>query len=97
MTIHLPEDLEEYIQGQVQRGRFASSNEAITEAVRLLRQKTQEAEGRAATPDEINQRPLEAGLLTRLPTRPEPATYREFAPISIGGEPISETIIRERR
>src|SRR5437879_2417269 len=38
MTIHLPPDLEGYVQGEVQRGRFGSEEEAITEAVKLLRQ-----------------------------------------------------------
>jgi Arc/MetJ-type ribon-helix-helix transcriptional regulator len=97
MTIHLPEDLESYVQGEVRKGGFASFDEAIAEAVRLLRQKKQEAEDTTATPDEINQRLLEAGLLGHIPARPDPATYREFAPVVIEGEPISETIIRERR
>jgi len=97
MTIHLPEDLETYVRGEVQKGRFASSDEAITEAVRLLRQKKLEAERTAATPDEINRQLLEAGLLSHIPIRPDPVTYREFSPIAIEGEPISETIIRERR
>src|SRR5438445_403514 len=39
MTIHLPEDLERYVQMKVRSGRFASEDEAIGEAVRLLRQK----------------------------------------------------------
>ncbi len=38
MTIHLPEDLEQYLQSQVQNGYFTSADAAITEAVRLLRQ-----------------------------------------------------------
>ena len=38
MTIHLPEDLERYVQMKVRSGRFASEDEAIGEAVRLLRQ-----------------------------------------------------------
>jgi putative addiction module CopG family antidote len=42
MTIHLPEDLERYLQTQVQTGRFASENEAIAEAVRLLQQRETE-------------------------------------------------------
>jgi putative addiction module CopG family antidote len=41
MTIHLPEDLERFVQGQVHNGRFASADEAIAEAVRLLRQRGQ--------------------------------------------------------
>jgi putative addiction module CopG family antidote len=97
VTIHLSEDLENHVQGEVRKGRFASSDEAIAEAVRLLRQKKLEAEHSAATPDEINQRLLEGGLLSHIPARPDPATYREFAPIVVASEPISETIIRERR
>jgi putative addiction module CopG family antidote len=37
MTIHLPEDLEHYVRAKVQSGHFASEEDAITEAVRLLR------------------------------------------------------------
>jgi len=99
MTIHLPEDLERYLQSEVQSGRFASPDEAMTEAVRLLRQKKEEAQiqRKPLTPDELNRQLLEAGLLSQIPPRPDPATYQEFAPIIIDGEPLSETIIRERR
>ena len=44
MTIHLPEDLQQYIQTEVQSGRFSSPDEAISEAVRLHRQKKQETQ-----------------------------------------------------
>jgi Arc/MetJ-type ribon-helix-helix transcriptional regulator len=37
MTIHLPEDLERFVQAEVARGHFASEDDAIAEAVRLLR------------------------------------------------------------
>jgi len=100
MTIHLPEDLERYIQSEVQGGRFASPDEAITEALHLLlRQKELEAASRRQplTPDELNRQLLEAGLLSQIPPRPDPATYQKFSPIVIQGEPLSETIIRERR
>ncbi|MFO0958914.1 MAG: ribbon-helix-helix domain-containing protein [Isosphaeraceae bacterium] len=36
MTIQLPNELESRVQAVVHSGRFASMNEAITEAVRLL-------------------------------------------------------------
>ena len=36
MTIHLPSDLESSIQAAVQSGRFASVDEALAEAARLL-------------------------------------------------------------
>ncbi len=37
MNTHLPEDLEQFLHAKVQSGRFASHDEAITAAVRLLR------------------------------------------------------------
>jgi putative addiction module CopG family antidote len=46
MTNHLHEDLEGYVQSKVQSGRFASSEEAITEAVRLLRRREDAEEAR---------------------------------------------------
>ena len=49
------------------------------------------------TEAEFKQRLLEAGLMTSLPT-PSDATARPaWQPIEIEGEPLSETIIRERR
>ena len=42
MTIHLPNDLETSIQAAVQSGRFASVDDAMAEAARLLRTITQE-------------------------------------------------------
>jgi putative addiction module CopG family antidote len=99
MTIYLPEDLERYVQSEVQSGRFASTDDAIIEAIRLLRQKKHETQfqRKLLTLDELNQQLLEAGLLSQIPPRPDPATYQEFSPIVIQGEPLSETIIRERR
>jgi Arc/MetJ-type ribon-helix-helix transcriptional regulator len=37
MTINLPEDLERFIRAEVHRGHFASEEDAIAEAVRLLK------------------------------------------------------------
>ena len=46
MTTHLPADLEQFVKAKVQSGRFTSSDEAITEAVRLLRQREEAEEAR---------------------------------------------------
>ncbi len=46
MNAHLPADLEQFVQDQVQRGRFSSHDEAITAAVRLLRQQEEAEEAR---------------------------------------------------
>jgi putative addiction module CopG family antidote len=52
MTIHLPEDLERYVQMKVRSGRFASEDELIGEAVRLLRQKEEAASPSGEHPSE---------------------------------------------
>jgi putative addiction module CopG family antidote len=44
---HLPADLEQFVKAKVQSGRFTSSDEAITEAVRLLRQREEAEEAHA--------------------------------------------------
>jgi antitoxin ParD1/3/4 len=42
----LPADLEQFVKAKVQSGRFTSSHEAITGAVRLLRQREEAEEAR---------------------------------------------------
>jgi Arc/MetJ-type ribon-helix-helix transcriptional regulator len=37
MTINLPDDLERFLRAEVRRGHFASEEDVIVEAVRLLR------------------------------------------------------------
>ena len=46
MNTHLPADLEQFVQAKVRSGRFASPDEAITAAVRLLRQQEEAEEAR---------------------------------------------------
>ena len=100
MTIQLPEDLARYVQNEVISGHFASEQEAITEAVRLLRQRQQQTavQGKPLTEDELERQLVESGFLASPPPRPSATGSRgEFQPITIQGEPLSETVIRERR
>jgi len=46
MIARLPEELQRYVEAKVQSGRFASSDEAIAEAVRLLRRREEAEEAR---------------------------------------------------
>ena len=46
MNTRLPTDLEQFVQAKVRSGRFASSDEAITAAVRLLRRQEEAEEAR---------------------------------------------------
>ena len=43
---HLPADFEQFVQAKVRSGRFSSSDEAITVALRLLLQQEEDEEAR---------------------------------------------------
>ena len=49
MTIRLPDDLKKYIHETVLRGRFASDDEAIAEAVRQFKESDREQQTEKAT------------------------------------------------
>jgi Arc/MetJ-type ribon-helix-helix transcriptional regulator len=51
MTIHLPEELQSFIQAKVQSGQFPSEDAAVAEAVRRFRQWEQEQSRPAASRD----------------------------------------------
>ena len=111
MTIHLPKELESNLLAAVHSGRYASLDDAMTEAARLLiRQITQDeprpttaASPTDLTPDELadqvlQRRLLDAGLVSEIKPPPRLLPVRErFTPVPIIGEPLSETVIRERR
>ena len=96
MVIELPQDLEKFIRKQVTRGRFANADEAIAEAVRLLRLQPTLSVGGARTPEDVDRQLLARGLRTSLPNLAEDVDDDD-EPISVEGEAVSETIIRERR
>jgi Arc/MetJ-type ribon-helix-helix transcriptional regulator len=107
MTIHLPPHIESSIQAAVHRGHFASVDDAMTEAASLLlRQLKQNTHGttpmdderKELSRDELQRRLFEAGLLSEIkPPITDLTPYENRQAISIQGEPISETVIRERR
>jgi len=103
MVIHLPEDLERSIRAEVQGGHFASVDAAIAEAWRSFLRERQP--GPATTPtdepsagQELQRRLVEAGLLGEIkPPVTDLAPYRGRTAVTIRGEALSETVIRERR
>jgi putative addiction module CopG family antidote len=100
MTVHLPEELERYVMSEVQKGRFASADEAVSEAVRLLRRRLQEqiAPPQQLTEEEFEQWLVKTGVLApRQTASADDSSQRRAEPIPITGEPLSETILRERR
>src|SRR4051812_10057869 len=98
MNIHFPQNLERSILAGVQNGQFASVDEAMAEAARLLLKTYKPAKpAKALTLDELDQQMLAEGLLSQLPNTAEDIDDEDEPPIAIEGEPLSETIIRERR
>ena len=49
------------------------------------------------TEEEFKRQLLNSGLMSSLPTPSDPCSRPAFKPITLEGEPLSETIIRERR
>jgi Arc/MetJ-type ribon-helix-helix transcriptional regulator len=112
MTIHLPENLESSICEAVRNGQFPSVDEAMAEAARLLLQQikqhpprhTGDAAGHHAQAEdepgsqELQRRLFNAGLLSEIkPPITDLTPYRNRQAVPIQGEPLSETVIRERR
>ena len=107
MTIHLPEHLERYVLDQVMAGRFRSEDDVILDALERHRQAQPLPAKAESQPDltpaeiadqKLQRRLLEAGIISEIKPPPRLLPSRErFAPVPITGEPISETIIRERR
>ena len=96
MNIQLPDNLENSVRSLVNGGRFASVDDAMTEAARLLlKQATPHQQ--PANKDAFHQRLIDMGLMTQLPDTANDYDDPDDQPITIEGEPISETIIRERR
>jgi len=51
-----------------------------------------------ASEDEFERQLLAKGVISHIPTRDETdEEFDKFEPIEFGGEPLSETIVRERR
>ena len=111
MKSHLPDDLKRFVHNAVRGGRYASQDDVIRDALTRLRQ-TMPANGSKSrrraksaeqpkknvlTEAELQQHMLEIGLMTQLPDTAADFDDPDDQPISIKGEPLCETIIRERR
>jgi Arc/MetJ-type ribon-helix-helix transcriptional regulator len=95
LTIHLPEDLEKALHAEVQSGRFASVDDVIALALRRLLQPPP-PKG-PLTEEELLKYMWEIGMISELPDTSADFDDPEDELIEIEGEPLSETIIRERR
>ena len=103
MTIQLPEELERYVHDQVVAGHFRKEDEVIVDALERHRRAQQRSAANVNQPEEPNsqdlqQRLLEAGIISEIkPPITELTPYQNRQAVSVQGEPLSETVIRERR
>ena len=96
MNIQLPDDLENSVRSLVNGGQFASVDDAMTEAARLLLKQAPLIK-KPMTERELHQHMLDIGLMTQLPDRDADYDDPDDQLMEILGEPLSETVIRERR
>jgi Arc/MetJ-type ribon-helix-helix transcriptional regulator len=105
--------MEQIVHNAVLAGLYASEDEVIRAALTRLEQtlpkpartsakatkrpKADPQKQSPLSPDELNARLLASGLVIRLPDPAQDIDDDDDPPIVIKGEPLSETIIRERR
>jgi hypothetical protein len=111
MTIHLSKELEKFVHDAVQAGLYARADDVVRDALIRLKQampggsqmpgkpakRTKAVPKKPLTPAELDQHMLSIGLLSQVPDTDADFDDPDDEPITIKGEPLSETIIRERR
>ena len=113
MTIRLSKELEQFVHDAVRAGLYAREDDVIRDALIRLKQSMPENAGTSApkprrarparrkktpmTREEFDQHLLKIGLMSQLPDTDADFDDPDDEPITIKGEPLSETIIRERR
>lgn len=112
MSISLPKDLEQFVDDAVRTGRYARKADVIRDALTRLKEAMPEeaaASGRRTgrakpaqpkkprSKEAFHRRLIEMGLMSQLPDSAADFEDPDDQPIDIQGEPLSETVIRERR
>ena len=98
MTDHQWETIERSLIGLSLQDKLELVEHLVHE-LRVAAAGTESPAARSAemTEEEFKQQLLRSGRVSSLPTPSDPASRPAFQPISLEGEPLSETIIRERR
>jgi Arc/MetJ-type ribon-helix-helix transcriptional regulator len=112
MTIRLSKELEQFVHDAVRGGGYASEDDVICDALTRLRQALPQHAARPeplakrakpgkpqkpASKDEFHRRLIASGLMSQLPNSAADFEDPDDQLIDIQGEPLSETVIRERR
>ena len=103
MTIRLPEDLQRYVHEQVLAGYFHKEDDVIVDALERHRRAQQPPAARVNRHEEpgkqeLQQRLLKAGIISEIkPPITDLTPFPHGQAVPVHGEPLSETVIRERR
>jgi Arc/MetJ-type ribon-helix-helix transcriptional regulator len=113
MNIQLPKDLERFVHDAVRDGRYVHEDDVIRDALSRLQRAMAEPGAKPArgarrtkpagslkkplTEKDLQQHMLDIGLMSRLPDTDADFDDPDDQLVEIKGEPLSETIIRERR
>jgi Arc/MetJ-type ribon-helix-helix transcriptional regulator len=81
----------------VQTGRYRSDDEVILDALKRHKQQQQQPANQTPSEEAFLKQLVELGLMSQLPDTIADLDDPTDQPIRIAGEPISETIIRDRR
>jgi putative addiction module CopG family antidote len=101
MNVSVSEQAELIIRSQIQSGRYASEGAVIEDALKRLESDPTPGvatEADTAADQGLQRRLFEAGILSEIkPPITDPTPWKDRKPVPIEGEPLSETVIRERR
>jgi Arc/MetJ-type ribon-helix-helix transcriptional regulator len=103
MDVQLREDLERLVNDHIRTGRYSRGEDVIREVQAWIRE---QVAGEAPEPpvrppmtdEEFRQHLLQTGRISQLPDADwKSRTTDHWEPIHVEGEPVSQTILRERR
>jgi putative addiction module CopG family antidote len=113
MNVHLSEELEQFVDHAVRAGRYASKGDVVRDALIKLQQtmpaspaevekrgkpkRSARSVERVRSEMDARQYMLDIGLMSELPNTAADFDDPKDQLTTIKGEPLSETIIRERR
>ena len=104
MDVQLCHDLERLVATQIQSGRYARQEDVLHDVRSWLRERDpdgvvdQSTAPRPMSDEEFRQHLLRTGRVSQLPAADRKDWPQEpWEPIRVEGEPVSRTILRERR
>ncbi len=112
MSVHLSKEHEQFVHDAVQTGHYATEDDVVNDALARLKQAMPEdvvkphrrtnrakpaKQKKPLTKEEFHRQLVEIGLMSQLPDTDADYDDPDDQLIDIKGEPLSETVIRERR